>query len=125
MKNIAVTSLLVAALASGGCFKAKIHLQQGPGVPGPVNGALHIEAILGLIEVSAPINLATACPGGQAVAIDDQLTFIGGLIDDVLQGIGISALVNVWTATVECGAGGAAPPPPAGGPPAEGGPAGM
>jgi hypothetical protein len=124
MKNrAAIASVVALALASGGCYKAKVHLQPGAGAPGPVNGSLHIEAILGLLEISAPINLAAACPGGTAVAIDDQLTLIGGLINAVLGAVGISGIVDVWTAGVECGAGGA---PPAGGPPpAEGAAPGM
>ena len=121
MNKLALTSALAMALAAGGCFKTKIHLQQGEGTPGAVNQSLHF-SVIGIIELSAPVNLAAACPGGTAVAIDDQLSLLGGIINLVLEYI---VPVEVWTPTVLCGAGGGAPPPAGGPPPAEGGAPGM
>src|SRR5689334_23108703 len=105
MKRIILASALAAATL-GGCYHANIHLADGAGMPGAVNEQFHL-SVIGLFELSAPIDLKAACSGGQAVVIHDHMNFIGGLITDIV------GFISVMTPTVDCG-GGSAPAAPTG-----------
>lgn len=98
-----LTILIVAALASTGCYKASIQLkapqQTVPSLE--VDNNMHV-SLIGLFELSKPIALDTACAGG-VVAIDERVGFLGGLVNMVL-GTYIPVL-SVMNPTALCGMG--------------------
>ena len=114
MKRIATTMVLAAALA-GGCYKTQYHLT----APAPVAqmGAekFHL-GVIGIIELSSPIDLTGECGGTQAVMVDERVSVLGGVVNMVL-GYFVPIL-HIHNASVGCGAGGAAPTgaPPMGDP---------
>jgi len=113
-------TLLVAAIAAalGGCYKAQIHLADGPGTLNPMSKHYHF-SLIGFIEISKQVDLQATCPGGTAV-IHDEVDFLGGLVNVVL-GTYVPVL-EVMTPSVSCAGGPAAPPPEGGAAPADGPP---
>lgn len=109
MKRIILAST-IAALALGGCYKANIHLADGPGTPGSVNNQLHFN-LIGIIEISPAIDLKAACGGGQATTIHDEVSVLGGVINIILGNF--VPILSVVTPTVDCGGAAAAPTGPA------------
>lgn len=105
----------VIAVAAGGCFKTNIHLSASPGVPSPtVNDAFHL-SLIGIFELSPPVDLKAACGGSDAAGIHEEVSVVGGIVNLIL-GTTIPVL-HVHNPTVMCSGGGApapAAPPPAG-----------
>jgi hypothetical protein len=100
--------LLVAALATatlGGCYKATIHVADAPSSPSPQGFGYHF-SVIGIIELSAPVDLRARCPQGPAV-IRERETFLGGLVN-ILLGTYIPVL-QVMNDSVDCATGGAPP----------------
>ena len=96
-----LTIALIAAFSMAGCYKARIHLKPEPPVmPSTlVHNEMHF-SLIGIIELSAPVNLEAACPSG-TVTIKEGITVLGGIINIVI-GTFIPA-VQVMNTTAMCG----------------------
>jgi len=94
------SALLVAALAvaASGCYKSTIHLADGPTTPSPVQDQLHVN-LINVVEVSAPVDLRAACPGG-AATIREQVGVFGGLVNIVLGTY--LPILSVMNPSVDC-----------------------
>jgi hypothetical protein len=109
---IAMTrTMLVCALAAAltGCYKANIHLTDGPGSPGAIQDQMHF-SVIGIFEVSSPIDLRATCPSGGPAVIREQVTVVGGIIN-LLLGTYLPIL-SVMNPSVDCAGGGAPTPAP-------------
>src|SRR5262249_34203249 len=112
MKRILLASAIAAA--AGGCFKTNIHLSAGPGVPSAsVNDAFHL-SLIGIFELSSPVDLKAACGGSDAAGINEQVSVVGGIVNIILGTF--FPILSTMNPTVMCGGGGA--PAPAAAPPA-------
>jgi hypothetical protein len=96
-----LTIALIALFSTAGCYKARIHLKPEPPVMASqvVKNQTHF-SVIGIIELSAPVNLETACPGG-TVTIKEGITVLGGIINIVL-GTFVPVL-QVMNKTAMCG----------------------
>lgn len=107
---------LLPLLLLAGCYQTDILLRPpaGPVSPSPqVDDAFHMN-LIDLIEISPPIDVQWACSGGP-VAIHEELSFVGGIVDAVLGTV--IPILSVWNPTVLCGGGGGPMPPMGGGMP--------
>jgi hypothetical protein len=108
---IAMKKILLAcavATAISGCYKSTIHLADDPGTPGSVNDAMHF-SLIGIFELSSPVDLKAACPGGPAV-IHEKVSVLGGVVNLVLNSF--FPVLSVMNPSVDCSSG-AAPAAPA------------
>ena len=109
MKHIILASAIAAAL--GGCYKANIHMGAAPGVPSTtVNDAYHL-SLIGIFELSSPVDLKAACGGSDAAGIHEEVSVVGGIVNLILSTY--IPILHVTNPTVMCGGGGAAPAAPA------------
>jgi hypothetical protein len=108
--------ILAAALATSlvACQKTTYQLRAPSGASSPsaqYNDHFHL-SIIGIIELSSPIDLNAAC-GGNADNVFEQVSVLGGIVNILLGNF--IPILHVHNATVNCGAGGApaptAPPP--------------
>jgi Bor protein len=100
--------LLLGALLAGsaGCYTTRVHT----GLPGAgpslmASDRWHHTIVAGIAEISDPVDLETACPGGWST-INEEYSFLNGLVGGVTWGI-----YTPRTYTVICGSGGGAPAP--------------
>lgn len=109
MNRIALASAI--ALASlAGCYKTTYELKP-PTMSTPKGEHFHL-GVIGIIELSSPINPAAECGGPDAsVAVNEQVSILGGLVNMVLGTF--VPILHVHNATVGCGGGGAPPAPTA------------
>jgi hypothetical protein len=94
--------ILLAVLA--GCYKATFQLAPttGPTFHSPVHDNDFHVSVVGVIELSSPIDLATSCGGGTApVSIDERIGALGALANFAL---GLYVPADVFNPTVDCGA---------------------
>ncbi len=91
---------LAASLALSSCYKATIRLQEPrPAVTSAVtDNEMHM-SLLGIVELSEPVDLAGSC-ATEAVAIEESLSVTGGIINAIL-GTYIPVL-QVMNPTVTC-----------------------
>ena len=103
---------LLPIVLLAGCFQADILLRPPAGPVSPsltAAGNWHVN-VIDLFEVTAPTDVAAACGGG-AVAIRDELSLPGAIVNIFLGTV--IPIVSTWNSTVFCGAGGGyAPQPP-------------
>jgi len=87
-------ALAFVLLAS--CYRATLHLEPKAtgGYSRSVNDAMHIQ-LLGVFEVAQPVNLVSACPGKKPVAIEEQLSPAGALVN-------LLVAISVMNPTVRC-----------------------
>jgi len=89
-------TVMLAALALAGCYQATFHLEPKAtgGYSQSVNQTMHIQ-LLGLFEVSQPVNLVSACRDRHPVAIEEQLAPAGALVN-------LLVAISVMNPTVRC-----------------------
>ena len=106
MKRI-ILACAIAAAASG-CYKAKIHMNPTTPVTrsASVDNAFHF-SVIGIVELSSPVDLKAACGGGDSAAISERVSVAGGLVNMVF-GMFIP-IFEVMNPSVECGAAATAP----------------
>jgi hypothetical protein len=103
VKKTLVTGALCVVLAAG-CYKTQINLGAGPGTrSGVVDNNMHLN-LLNIVELSSPVDLVAACPGSQAVAIDERLSVLGGIVNIVLGRF--IPILSVMNPSVDCAGGG-------------------
>lgn len=92
--------LLVISLALASCYKTNIRLSSSaPAATSPaVADSMHF-SLLGIIELSSPINLDAAC-GSESVVIEERLSFLGGIVNAVLGSV--VPLLQVMNSTIHC-----------------------
>lgn len=110
MTKFILPVVLAASLVA--CQKTNMQLKAPSGAATPstlYDGHFHL-SVIGLIEVSSPVDLNAAC-GGNADNIFENVSVLGGIVNILTGGF----LIGVHNATVNCSAGGGAPaaPPPA------------
>src|SRR4051812_11391676 len=76
-----LVSLVMAGLFLTGCFHIKYVTNSAPLVE-PSDDSLHHEIVLGLVEISDPVDAAKICPQGVSVVQNTQ-TFVDGLIKSI------------------------------------------
>lgn len=115
----------VTALASAGCYRTRFDLAPPqPEVPSSTyNDHFHF-SLIGVIELSRPVDLQGACMGQPPTAVEEQIGVLGGLVNAVL--FAVFGFLHVHNATLYCPMGGVAPnygpmqpqpyPPPGGQP---------
>jgi hypothetical protein len=102
-KSLLTALLALGALAISGCFTTKIHTAVRPlGFSLTHEAKVHHTVLYGLAELSDPIDLEAACPNGTWAVIDEELTFLTGLVAGLTY-----QLYTPREYTVHCGAGGA------------------
>jgi len=108
---------LTAVLALGACYRTT-YLLQPPGqmsAPSPAyDEQMHL-SLLGIFELSSPVNLALACMNAPPVAIHEDVGVLGAIVNAVLSSY--LPILHVHNATVLCPIG-----PPVGQPPTPMGP---
>lgn len=102
-----------ALLGMTGCYTTRIH----SGVPGTMPSPMaterwHHTVVLGLAEISEPIDLDGVCPPGAWATINEEVTFVNGLVAAIT-----GQIYTPRTYTVTCSGTGPAPagwgaPPP-------------
>lgn len=104
--------ILAAALVLGaGCYKTTYRMNPSgaDGMPSQeYNHRFHF-SVIGLVEISSPVDMARACQGGPVASIDERVSVLGGIVNLVL-GTYIPIL-SVRNATVNCGGGQMGPAP--------------
>ncbi len=79
MNRKLVVAIMSAALASG-CYRTTVHMGVvRPSVTSLTAGTGNHVSLIGIFEISDPIDLRAACPGG-IVEIRERQTFFGRLI---------------------------------------------
>jgi hypothetical protein len=93
--------LLMTCLLAASCYKAEIQLK-GPdqaGMPSAlVNNAYHW-SLIGVFEVSDPVNIQAACNGDPA-SIHEEVSVPGGVINLLLNTF--VPILGVFNPTVSC-----------------------
>ena len=93
---------LAAVLALGACYRTT-YLLQPPGqmsAPSPAyDEQMHL-SLLGIFELSSPINLALACNNAPPVAIHEDVGVLGAIVNAVLSSY--LPILHVHNATVLC-----------------------
>ena len=100
-------ALVLAVLA--GCYKATFQLAPttGPTYHSPLHDEEFHISVVGVIELSNPVDLAGACGGGtRPVSIDERVSALGGLANLL---VGVYLPIDVFNPTVDCGARGGPP----------------
>jgi len=88
---------LLSTVLLGGCFHTHISSGRTASYTPQANDArLHHGFILGLVEVSDPVDLHEACPDGWA-SVHTHTSFLNGLVNGITGGI-----YTPQTVTVEC-----------------------
>ena len=115
---------LAAALALGACYRTT-YLLQPPGqlsAPSPAyDEQMHL-SLLGVFELSSPVNLALACNNAAPVAIHEDVGVLGAIVNAVLSSY--LPILHVHNATVLCPVGPPVGQPPMGSPMPMGSPPG-
>ena len=115
MTKIILPIVLAASLVA--CQKTTYQLKAPSGGATPsaqYNDHFHL-SIIGIIELSSPVDINAAC-GGNADNIFEQVSVLGGVVNLILGAF--IPILSVHNATVNCGGGGGGPPAPAGAEPA-------
>lgn len=102
----ALAALAVTAVLATGCYKARIQLQPAMATGyGPEH--LHV-GVIGIIEVSSPIDMAAACGGPQnVVEVYDHVGLLAGIVNLIANTI--FPVFYIWNGRVGCAVMG--PPP--------------
>lgn len=102
MKAAALAAALGATLATGACYRTT-YLLQPPGqmsAPSPAyDEQMHL-SLLGIFELSSPINLQLACNNAPPVAIHEDVGVLGAIVNIVLSSY--LPILHVHNATVLC-----------------------
>lgn len=112
-KLLLAATLATTLVVGAGCQKTNIQLRPpgGSTVPSPAyDGHYHL-SLIGIIELSSAVNLASACGPEGPDSIYERIGVLGGLVNAIFSTY--LPIFNVRNATVNCGAGGAAPVPEA------------
>ena len=102
-------AVLGAVLPAAGCYRTRFELQPpvGYATPSPLyDNHFHV-SLINIIELSAPVDLATACGGVPPAAIDEEVGVLGALVNVITSDA--FPILHVHNATVLCPAGGAPP----------------
>jgi hypothetical protein len=99
--------LLAVSLLGAGCYTTTI----STGMPAQAPSVLaterwHHTVVGGLAEISDPVDLEGVCPQGGWASIQEEVSFVNGLVSAVL-----SSIYTPRTYTIMCQGGPAAPPP--------------
>lgn len=94
--------ILIAAFAlffAGGCFKTTVLNSQG-GAPSPLADGKWYHGVIGLVDLSGPMDLNQVCSGGQWTRIELRMSFLNAIVSSILYNI-----YTPQTVTVYCGGG--------------------
>lgn len=112
----ASTLLTLAALGSlaTGCYRTRFDLAPPqPEQPSAMFSDHFHFSVIGIIEVSRPLDLQASCNGAAPTAAEEQINILGAIVNAVVRYFGIS----VHNATIYCPYGGGVQPIyPTGGP---------
>lgn len=111
-----VSLAAIASLATAGCYRTRFDLSPPQAeVPSTeYNDHFHF-AVIGVVEISRPVDLQRACGGAPPTAIEEQIGILGAIVNAALSFA--FRVLTVHNATVYCPMGGAMP----GGYPQQGG----
>lgn len=102
MKALGLAAALAATVALGACYRTT-YLLQPPGqmsAPSPAyDEQMHL-SLLGIFELSSPINLQLACNNAPPVAIHEDVGVLGAIVNLVLSSY--LPILHVHNATVLC-----------------------
>lgn len=95
--------LAIVCLLGAGCYTTRIV----SGVPAQnvapmAQGAWHHSVVMGIAEISPPVDLVGLCPQGSWAVINEEMSFLNGLVGGLTGGV-----YTPRTYTVTCGAGAA------------------
>jgi hypothetical protein len=97
VKRLALSALLVAS-----CYRTRFELQPpvGYATPSPLYTDHFHVALIGIIELSAPVDLGSACGGVPPAAIVEDVGVLGALVNIVTSYV--IPVLHVHNATVLC-----------------------
>jgi outer membrane lipoprotein SlyB len=72
-------AMLLAATALAGCFHVR-YTNDTPVAAEPAEQNWHHNVVFGLVEVSEPVNVNKACPGGVGLVKSEE-SFVAGLVN--------------------------------------------
>ena len=101
MKTALALGVVLGALALAGCYKTRFDLSppQPEVASTEYNDHFHI-SVIGVLEVSRPVDLLRACNGAQPTAVEEQIGVIGGVVNAFLSYF--VPILHVHNATVYC-----------------------
>ena len=95
----AAALLSVAALAS--CYRTRFELAppQPELVSNVYNEHFHF-SVIGILEISRPVDLQAACNGASPTAVEEQISVLGGIVNAVA--FALLGILHVHNATLYC-----------------------
>jgi hypothetical protein len=113
MKRALVAMIVASGLLAGGCYRTRFELTppMPEGTSEQYDNHFHV-SLINVIEISAPIDLATACGGGTTSAIEEKTGVAAGIVNLFLGSL--VPIVHFTNARVKCGMQSGPPPAPPG-----------